>query len=239
MSAARSSLNDPPAVAKGRKLSPGPERMGKILSSAVDRPARYERDPDSREWITQLRDHGPAGVQATRRLHELLLRVAYTRLLHTRTICQQDVDEIALEAADEALVAVLMHLDRFRGESRFTTWACRLAVNHVTAALHTRHRWRSELPAESDVITRVAGARDSVERHEEDLELLKVVCRAVNGALSARQREVLLVLAIDGGSPDALAKRLGTSVGALYKSLHDARRRLRTHIAARGFAAPS
>ncbi len=213
--------------------------MGKILSSAVDRLARYERDLDSREWIRQLRDRGPAGVQAARRLHELLLRVSYTRLLHTRTICQQDVDEIALEAADEALVAVLMHLDRFRGDSRFTTWACRLALNHVTAALRTRHRWRSELPAESDVITRAAGTRASVERHEEDLELLDVVCHAINGALSARQREVLLVLAIDGGSPDALAKRLGTSVGALYKSLHDARRRLRTHVAASGFAAPS
>jgi RNA polymerase sigma-70 factor (ECF subfamily) len=158
--------------------------------------------------------------------------------LHTRTICQQDVDEIALEAADEALVAVLMDLDRFRGESLFTTWACRLAVNHVMAALRTRHRWRSELPLESEVITRVAATGDSVERHEEVLELLEVVCRAVNGALSARQREALLVLAIDGGSPDALAKRLGTSVGALYKSLHDARRRLRTQIAARGFTPP-
>ena len=236
---ARSSLDDSAVVAKGRNLWPRPDRMGTILSSAVDRPARDERDLDSRQWIAQLRDHGPAGVEATRRLHELLLRVSYTRLLRARAIGQTDVDEIALEAADEALVAVLLHLDRFRGESLFTTWACRLAVNHVTAALHRRHRWRSELPVESDVITRVAGTGDSVERHEEDLELLEVVCRAVNGTLSARQREVLLVLAIDGGSPDALAKRLGTSVGALYKSLHDARRRLRTHIAALGFTPPS
>ena len=182
----------------------------------------------------QLRDHGRVGEEATRRLHGLLLRVTYSRLLYMRPIWQEEVDEIALEAADEALVAVLADLDGFRGESLFTTWACQFAVNQVTAALHTRRRWRSEVPVETEVIVRMAGARESVERHEEDLELLEVVCRAVKGALSAHQREVLLVLAIDGGSPDALARRLGTTVGALYKSLHDARRRLRAQVAAHG-----
>lgn len=146
-----------------------------------------------------------------------------------------DEDEIALEAADEAVVGVLSHLDSFRGECLFTTWACQFAVNAVIAALHRRRRWRSEVPAEAEVIVRVAGAGESLERHEEDLELLAVVCQAVKGTLSARQREVLLVLAVDGGSPEALAARLDTSVGALYKSLHDARGRLRAQLAARGF----
>jgi RNA polymerase sigma-70 factor, ECF subfamily len=206
--------------------------MGNVLiANGVDRSVR---DADSRQWLIQLRDHGRVGEEATRRLHGLLLRVSYSRLRYMHLIWQEEVDEIALEAADEALVAVLADLDGFRGESLFTTWACQFAVNQVTAALHRRRRWRSELPVEPEVIVRMAGGRDSVERHEEDLELLEVVCQAVKGALSAHQREVLLVLAIDGGSPDALASRLGTTVGALYKSLHDARRRLRAHVGAHG-----
>jgi RNA polymerase sigma-70 factor (ECF subfamily) len=146
----------------------------------------------------------------------------------------RDEDEIALGAADEAVVGVLAHLDAFRGESRFTTWACQFAVNAVIAAPHRRRRWRSELHVEAEVIVRVADAGESLERHEEDLELLAVVCQAVKDALRKRQREVLLVLAVDGGSPEALAGRLDTSVGALYKSLHDARGRVRAQLAARG-----
>jgi RNA polymerase sigma-70 factor (ECF subfamily) len=196
-----------------------PQRPSGILSGNSVRPSvRVERDADSRRWLSQLREDGRVGEEATRHLHRLLLRVSYSRLRCIGSTWRGDEDEIALEAADEAVVGVLAHLDAFRGESLFTTWACQFAANAVIAALHRRRRWRLELPVEAEVIVRLAGAGDGLERHEEHLELLEVVCQAVKGALSARQREVLLVLAVDGGSPEALARRLDTNVGALYKS---------------------
>jgi RNA polymerase sigma-70 factor (ECF subfamily) len=207
-----------------------------LSATGVRRPVCVERGADCRLWLSQLRDEGRVGEEATRHLHRLLLRMSYSRLrLYIGSSFPEDEDEIALEAADEAVVGVLAHLDAFRGECLFTTWACEFAVNALIAALHRRRHWRSELPVEADMIVRLAGAGESLERHEEHLELLEAIGQAVNGALSARQREVLLVLAIDGGSPQALAGRLNTSVGALYKSLHDARARLRVQLAARGF----
>jgi RNA polymerase sigma-70 factor (ECF subfamily) len=159
--------------------------------------------------------------------------MAYARLRAWRGTEAGLVDELALEAADTALVAVLGHLDDFRGESRFTTWACRFAVTEVSAAMRRRWRHRRELPVEPQTIVRLTGSSAGADRDLEQRELVRWACATINEALSEHQRTVPVALAVDGGSPAALAAALGTSEGAVYKSLHDARLRLRRRFAAR------
>jgi RNA polymerase sigma-70 factor, ECF subfamily len=194
-------------------------------------------DAASRRWVTDLRDHGPVGDRAVQRLHGRLLRMAYARLLDWHPpLPRPDLDDVAVEVADDAVVRVMAHLDDFRGASRFTTWACQFALTEVSAAMRKRRRQMREVLAGPETIAALAGAQRSVEREIEESELLHFVCAAVNDRLSARQREVLLSLAIDGDPPEALACEFDTTVGALYKGLHDARRKLRAHLGASGFA---
>lgn len=202
---------------------------------AVGLAGREAYDVESREWLAHLRSDGRTRNAALRRLHALLLKMAYSRLLsRSEPLGAGAVDELATEAADAALVAMLAHLDDFRGASRFTTWACQFAITEVSVALRRYRRQRREMPVEPEAIVLLAGSRSSVEHEFEQLELLRLVCRAVNEDLSRQQREVLLALAVDGRSPQALAVSLPTTTGALYKSLHDARRKLRGCLSAHG-----
>jgi RNA polymerase sigma-70 factor (ECF subfamily) len=196
-----------------------------------------ELDRRSRKWLMELRGRGVVRDDAVRRLHELLLRMAYARLLPLRGhVDAAGLDELALDVAGDSLVAVLAHLDDFRGRSRFTTWACQFAVTEVSVALRRHRRRRREFPVEPQVIVQLSGSTTGVERELEQMELLRLVCEAVAEVLSERQRRVLLALAVDGDSPSALASELGTNAGALYKTLHDARQKLRVRLVSRGIA---
>jgi RNA polymerase sigma-70 factor (ECF subfamily) len=221
--------------------SPDETREARRLATQLATETRPAPGFDSASvvWLAQLRSDGPGGNRALRRLHELLLKMAYARLLPRQERLSADVvDELALEAADQAVVAVLAHLDDFRGASRFTTWACQFAVTEVSVTLRRYRRQRREVPVEPEVIMLLTGSHSSVDRDLEQLELLQVVCAAVNEALTPRQREVLLALAVDGDSARALAVSLQTKPGALYKSLHDARCKLRERLTDHGLTPP-
>jgi RNA polymerase sigma-70 factor (ECF subfamily) len=194
-------------------------------------------DADSRRWLIELRDPGPVGDRAVQRLHSQLLRMAYARLLgwHPQPP-RGDLEDVALAVADDSVVAVLAHLDDFRQASRFTTWACQFALTEVSVAMRKRRRSMREVATEPNVIAILAGARNTVEHEVEETDLLRCVSAAVNDVLSARQREVLVTVAIDGESPSSMAVAHETNAGAVYKSLHDARRKLRAHLRAHGFA---
>lgn len=194
-------------------------------------------DTDSRRWLRELRDRGAVGDRAVERLHGQLLRMAYARLLSWQPpLPRGDLDDVAVAAADDAVVGVLAHLDDFRGASLFTTWASQFALTEVSAAMRKRRRRMREVAAAPDLIVILAGARGDVAHDVEEAELLRCLCAAVNEFLSAHQREVLLTVAIDGESPHSVAAALDTNAGAIYKSLHDARRKLRVHLHAGGFA---
>jgi RNA polymerase sigma-70 factor (ECF subfamily) len=146
-----------------------------------------------------------------------------------------ELDEIALEAADDAVVSVLAHLDDFRGASRFTTWAYKFALLEAAVKLRKREWQSRELPLEPDaweIFT--SGALTPVQAAEQ-AELLVAVQEGVARVLTPHQRRVLVALALNGVPIDVLADRLGTTRGALYKTLHDARRKLRAHLEAGGF----
>jgi RNA polymerase sigma-70 factor (ECF subfamily) len=66
--------------------------------------------------------------------------------------------------------------------------------------------------------------------------LLATLQQAIADVLTPHQRRVLVALALNGVPIDVLAERLSTDRGALYKTLHDARRKLRKHLAAQGLS---
>ena len=196
-------------------------------------------DPASREWLSSLRAEGQARDEAIGRLHALLLRGArfevgrrQASLPHLRG---GELDDIALEAADDALMSVLRRLDDFRGLSRFTTWAYKFALYEAAVKLRRRAWQEREVPMEPDGWDLVSSVGLRPDQEVEQAELLATIQRAIDLVLSPHQRRVLIALAVNGVPIDVLAERLGTTRGALYKTLHDARRKLRRQLVTDGY----
>jgi RNA polymerase sigma-70 factor (ECF subfamily) len=197
-------------------------------------------DADSREWLSSLRAEGATRDEAIARLHALLLRAArfevgrrQAALPHLRG---SELDDIATEAADDALMSVLKRLDDFRGASRFTTWVYKFALLEAAVKLRKRAWQGREVPLEPESWGLFPSATLEPDREVEQGELLTALQDAIREVLTPHQRRVLVALALNGVPIDVLAERLGTTRGALYKTLHDARRKLRDHLAAQGLA---
>jgi RNA polymerase sigma-70 factor, ECF subfamily len=196
-------------------------------------------DPESRRWLRELRADDGARDAAVARLHALLLRAARFEVGRRRTMLPHlrgnDLDDIALQAADDALVSVLARLDDFRGASRFTTWAYKFALLEAAVKLRRRAWQGREIPLEPESWPLVAGGGPTPGKEVAQNELLAAIREGVAAALTPHQRRVLVALALNGVPIDVLADRLGSTRGALYKTLHDARRKLRGHLADAGF----
>jgi RNA polymerase sigma-70 factor (ECF subfamily) len=191
-------------------------------------------DPDSRAWLERLRGTGAARDTALADLHGLLVGAArYALSKAGPSLSREGFDDLAVQAADDALVAILARLDDFRGESRFTTWAWKFAFYEASVAVRKRRWLGREIPVEDEgweVVAREA----SPGRQVEELELLAALRVAVAQALTPHQRSVFVALALNQVPVDVLADRLGTTRGALYKTLHEARSRLRAALASQG-----
>jgi RNA polymerase sigma-70 factor (ECF subfamily) len=203
-------------------------------------PAPASFDAESRNWLRSLRADGATRDEAIARLHALLVRAARFEVARRRPTLPhlrgEELDDIATEAADDALMSVLRRLDDFRGASRFTTWVYKFALLEAAVKLRKRAWQGREVPLEPESWGRFASAGLAVEAEAEQSELLSTLQRAIGEALTAHQRRVLVALAVNGVPIDVLAERLGTNRGALYKTLHDARRKLRRHLEERGLA---
>jgi len=189
----------------------------------------------SREWLRGLRERDEEWIA---RLHALLLRAARFEVARRRPTLSHlrgnELEEIALEAADDALMSVLARLDSFRGESRFTTWAYKFALLEAAVKLRKRAWQGREVPLEPESWSLFASEELSPEAELEQSELLQALQAGISEALTPHQRRVLVALALNGIPIDVLADRLGTTRGALYKTLHDARRKLRQHLSEEG-----
>jgi len=193
--------------------------------------------PAPESWVPALTADGPEQHAALRQLHELMVRAAAHQVWRMRSALPDPspaaVDLIANQAADDAMTALLGKLDTFEGRSRFTTWAYKFAI--LQAATEVRRlQWRHREVELADLDDVPAPAHDSPERQAEGTELAAAVVEAMRSALTPYQRRIALALLVDGVPIDVLADRLGTTRGALYKTLHDTRVRLRADLAARG-----
>jgi RNA polymerase sigma-70 factor (ECF subfamily) len=194
-------------------------------------------EAESQAWVDRLApgsDDLEAGIED---LHALLLRGARFEVGRRRAalphLWGNDFEDLAQQCADDALLAVLRKLDDFRGESHFTTWAYKFALLEAAAAVRSRAWQGREVPTEPDRWTRSVACGSTAQDDLEMKELFAALKAAMATDLSAHQREVLVAVALDDVPIDVLAARMGRTRGAIYKTLHDARRNLRTAIAAR------
>jgi RNA polymerase sigma-70 factor (ECF subfamily) len=210
------------------------------LSVAVEPQLRPLLDEESRAWMRDLRSDGRTRDEAITRLHALLLRAARFECARRRPALPHlrgnDLDDIANQAADDALVSVLARLDDFRGASRFTTWVYKFALLEAAVKLRKRSWQGREVPLEPETWSLFTSAGIEPADEVEQSELLRTLQRAVADVLTPHQRRVLVALALNGVPIDVVAERLSTNRGALYKTLHDARRKLRKHLKEQGLA---
>jgi RNA polymerase sigma-70 factor (ECF subfamily) len=195
-------------------------------------------DAESREWLRTLRADDATRQVAIERLHALLQRAARFEVARRQSslphLRGNELDDIANEAGGDALMSVLRRLDDFRGNSRFTTWAYKFALLEAAVKLRKRAWQGREIPLESDGWNVFESAALGPAASTEQTELLITVQQAIAEVLTPHQRNVLVALALNGVPIDVLADRLNTNRGALYKTLHDARRKLRKHLTERG-----
>jgi RNA polymerase sigma-70 factor (ECF subfamily) len=196
----------------------------------------------SQAWLSALRGEGSERELAIAKLHELLLRGARFELGRRRAALSyvrgEELDDIAMQAANDALVSVLAKLDDFRGASRFTTWAYKFALLEAGVRLRRRAWQGREVLLEPDGWTNFADRGNSTYEGLEQTELLATLRDAIDDVLTPHQREVFVALALNDVPIDVLAERLNSTRGALYKALHDARRKLRRELAASGLVEP-
>ena len=200
----------------------------------VERVTEVPVDQDSQRLLRDLRSTGSEREAAVERLHELLVRAARFEVARRRPTLPHlrgdELDDIALEAADDALMSVLRRLDDFEGRSRFTTWVYKFAFLEAAVKLRKRAWQGREVPLEPESWTLFSSSEPGPEASAEQGELLKTLQEAIAEILTPHQRQVLVALALNGVPIDVLADRLDTTRGALYKTLHDARQKLRRHL---------
>jgi len=204
-------------------------------SSATGR-SEFAMPTTNDEWIARLRTPGRVGEHATRLLRELLVRAAahqVHRVAQADRLGAARIEEIVNSAANEATIAVLAKLDAFEGRSKFTTWVFKFGILHANAETR-RAMWKDREVSFAEDFDIASDVAQTPEARAETQDLLTQVRRGLNESLTERQRMVATALLIDEVPIDVLAERLETNRNALYKTLHDARKRLREFLASQG-----
>lgn len=194
-------------------------------------------DPESAEWLRQLGVTPRDAVEE--RLHAMLVRVARSearrRWASIPERGREEVDDLCIQAASDALLAVLRKLGDYRGASRFTTWAAKFVIFEFSTRLR-RHSWRHRRVDSSpltweELATRAPSALAELQHSE----LMTRLGQLVEETLTERQQRVFVAAVIEEVPIDVLAEQLESTRGAVYKILHDARQKLRRGLIAAGF----
>ncbi|MEV6851910.1 sigma-70 family RNA polymerase sigma factor [Actinoplanes sp. NPDC051411] len=200
-------------------------------------PTRPAFDPETRQWLAGLRAEGRERESTNARLYADLLRVARIEARGrgaARGICGPELDDLAHHAAADAMMTIMRKLDEFRGESQFTTWAHRFVALDVIHKVG-RHFWRrATVQLDTDEPTALSPPADDPERTAEWRALADAVRRSLDEDLTAHQRSAFVALVLHGGTAESVAEQLGANRNAVYKVVFDARRKIRTRLAADG-----
>jgi RNA polymerase sigma-70 factor (ECF subfamily) len=196
-------------------------------------------DPESAEWVRSLTDSGPRREAALARLHELLVRIALAearRRAPSLRIAGPELDDLAHQAAGDALLAIIGKIYQFRGDSRFTTWAYKFVMLNVSTKIG-RHFWRNPtVPLDAEDWDRLPGRFGfDTAREAEWRDMLAALRRAVDEELTPRQRQVFVAIVLNDVPLDTLVLELGSNRNAIYKTLFDARRKLRAALVTNGY----
>jgi RNA polymerase sigma-70 factor (ECF subfamily) len=196
-------------------------------------------DEESAAWLRRLSAGGGDRQAAERELHATLVRIALAEVRRRSSgtpVTGQELDDIAHQAAADAMVAILAKLGSFRGESRFITWAYRFVILEVSSKLG-RHYWRNPPVALDAAQWERLPDRLGVDpvRHAESAAILAEVRRVVEDELTAHQRRIFVAIVVDGIPLNALSAELGLGRNAIYKVIFDARRKIRRALVANGY----
>lgn len=199
-------------------------------------------DDVSQAWVDGLQASGVAHDRCVAQLHALLLRVARHEARRKATSVRlegQELDDVVNQVADDALMAIKAKVGEFRGESRFTTWAYRFVVYEVSTKIG-RHCWRNRPDSlDASAWERIPDSlTPSPHIASEQRESLRVLRAAIDNDLTALQRRVFIAIALNDVPMDAFARELGSNRNAIYKTLFDARRKLRARLAEAGHGRP-
>lgn len=193
---------------------------------------------ENREWVRGLSATGDTHERVSRHLYALLLRAALAearRVGSRLRLAGPEVDDLAHQAAADALLTITGKLRTFRGESRFTTWAYKFVIFAVAGKVN-RHFWhRAGLTLDDGDWNAIPARGVSPEDWAEASDLANAVRHAVDEALTARQREVFVALVLDETPMNILADRLGSTHNAIYKTMFDARKKLRSTLVRGGY----
>jgi RNA polymerase sigma-70 factor (ECF subfamily) len=205
-------------------------------------------DRTNDQWLIELRGDGDVQAAALEDLKERLQRGIYYYLSRERsdlaTLSHNELMQMAQDMAQDATLRVLDNLDSFRGDSLFTTWATRIAVRVAISDLR-RARYKDysldTLTEDGDFLpvntNPVLGEKPlAPERAAERAEVFEKINLALDGVLTERQFNALYAVAVQNLSLDVVAEQLHTNRNALYKLIHDARRKLRTHFEQQGLS---
>jgi len=199
------------------------------------------------EWVHDLGDSGAVQEQAIADLRVILLRAVlylFNRNLNDlRGMGRDEILQLAEDCAQDALIAILRQLPEFRGDSKFTTWAYKFAIN-IGLTTARRQRWKAvsldqlsqasdELPLEWAFPDKSSdGAPD---QSAQQGEIRDVIQQVIEHDLTEKQRHVLTLMVFHEVPMDEVVRRLDTNRNAIYKLLHDARRKLKSGLQSRGF----
>jgi len=186
------------------------------------------------EWLEALR--GPQQDKALADLRALLLRGLRAALLGKGKVSEADLEDFG----QVALLKIMAALDSFRGESRFTTWAYKIAIRVAFSELR-RRRWRdvslNDLTASPDgnfIPDTLSDPALGPEEQASQRMVLETMRQVITEDLTDKQRQALVAVRVHGMPLAEVARRMGTNRNALYKLLYDARQRLQKELSAKG-----
>jgi RNA polymerase sigma-70 factor (ECF subfamily) len=196
-------------------------------------------DAESAEWVRALSTEGIERERAATRLHEIALRIARAEV-HRRSgrlrLVGPEADDVAHQAAADAMLAIIEKVGQFRGESRFATWAYKFVIFEVSGKIG-RHFWRTApVSLEAEDWARLPDRFGFEPAHQAQWQdLLAALRRAVEQELTERQRRVFVAIVLNAIPLDTLVVELDSNRNAIYKTLFDARRKLRANLVANGY----
>ena len=199
------------------------------------------------QWLDELRGEVEIQQAALEDLRKRLHRSIYYYLSQDRSdlrdLAPKELQAMAADMAQDAVLRVIENLNSFRGESRFTTWANKIAVRLAISTLR-RARYKNfsldDLTKDGDFLAAetsiVSDAPPNPERAAERDNVMEKINSAMREALTERQYQALVAVAVDNVPMDVVAERLDTNRNALYKLIHDARRKLKSHLETQGLS---